>query len=283
MSVTYVEVRAQGPISHNEIGSDGGNVTLFRRMGRIIVGPNGPEIHRIPVLSASSIRGNVRRLLCREMFEACGINRTNLGSPRWDRLYAALANGGTIEGAETVVRPDAIRERRAAIPVLSLLGAALYSSNMSGRLKCGHAWMRCKELGNGPLSYSDQLQEVSTVRLPDREHQDPEVSGVGPMPTTVEVVLTGAVFDSVCSVDGELEASAFAHGLDLVSHVGGKSGQGQGLVAVSHSGDGSAYVSWLKANREALTVALMRLAEELTPSGGKKAKKASKADASDGA
>lgn len=270
------EVRCHAPVSHNEIGSNAGNVTTFRRMDRII---SGRKVG-IPALSAGSLRGNVRRLLCREMFEACGISRETMGSPAWDRLYAALANGGTIEGAETVVKPDAIRARRAAIPVLSLLGAALYSSNMSGRLKAGHAWLRCQELGSG-LPESDQVQEVSTVRLPDREEHDPAVSGVGPMPTTVEMVLPGAVFDFVSSVDGELEASAWAHGLDLVAYVGGKSGAGAGSVTIHHDGDGTLYVEWLKANTESLRASLLQLAEELTPSKAK-GKKGKKGDEEEG-
>lgn len=261
-------IHLDGPVSHNEIGADMGNVTLFRRMARVV----DDRVVRVPCVSAGAMRGVVRRLLWREVFDACDLSRETVGSPAWDRLYAALANGGTIESAETRVSPDAIRARREALPVLSLLGSALYSSHMAGRLKLSHAWLACSELGTGSLSMHDLLTEISTVRHHDAEEQDPDVSGVGPMPTTVEVVVAGADFRARASVAGDLEASALAHGLDLVEHVGGKSGQGNGAVRVEHTGDGSLYVAWLAEHRDALQSALIQLADEL--SEGKRAKPA---------
>lgn len=258
----HIVIRLDAPISHNEIGADMGNVTLFRRMARVVDG----RVLRLPVISAGALRGVVRRLLWRETFEACGLSRETVGSPAWDRLYAALANGGTIEAAETRVVPDVIRARRAAMPVLSLLGSALYTSHMAGRLQLSHAWLLCAELGGAPgaLPADDLLTETSTVRHADLEEQDPDVSKVGPMPTTVEVVIAGAAFEARAHVSGGLESSAFAHGLELIRTIGGKSGQGNGAVRVEHDGDGGAYVSWLAANVDAVRAALLQLADELT-------------------
>lgn len=264
-SVIYTDA----PISHNEIGSDMGNVTTFRRMARVVDG----RVIRVPVVSAGALRGVVRRALWRETFDACGLSRESVRAD-WDRLYAALANGGTIEAAETRVVPDVIRARRAALPVLSLLGSALYTSHMAGRLRLTHAWLDCAELGTGGLSMHDLTTEFSTVRHHDAEEQDPDVSGVGPMPTTVEVVVTGATLRSIASVGGDLEASAWAHGLDLVEVVGGKSGQGNGRVRIEHDGDGAAYALWLAEHVDEVRAALLHLAGELGK--GKKAKPAKK-------
>jgi len=266
-------IHALAPIAHNQMGADTGNVTTFRRMQRVV----GGRLIRVPVISAGALRGVVRRALWRETFAACGLSRSVVGGP-WDRLYAALANGGTIEAAETRVVPDAIRARRAALPVLSLLGSALYSSHMAGRLKLTHAWLDCSELGSGGLSMHDLVTEITTVRHHDAEEQDPDVSGVGPMPTTAEVVVQGASLQAASSVTGDLEASAWAHGLDLVEYVGGKSGQGNGLVRIDHTSNGAAYVAWLAEHRDEVRAALLKLAQDL---GGKREKKGKKPKAAE--
>lgn len=255
-----------GPLSHGDLGADTGNVGRFRRIP--IATAAGPL--PIPALSAGALRGVVRRALWREVFDLVGLSRETCDG--WDRLYAALANGGTIETAESRVSPDAIRARRRALPVLSLLGAALYSSHMAGRAKVSTSWLQCRELGVDAPPMRDLLADETRVRHVDREEQDPDASGVGPMPTTTETVITGARLCGHTSVSHPLEASAWAHGLDLITHLGGKSGQGYGEVEVGHDGDGSLYVAWLSEHREEVRASLVQLASELT--GGKKPKKA---------
>jgi len=225
----------------------------------------------------------VRRALWREIFDLVDLNRESMPDQKWDRLYAALANGGHIEKAETTVRPDAIRARRTAMPVLSLLGAALYGSHMAGRARVSNAWLDCAEATaasvpncSSTVPMRELLADESRVRHVDREEQDPEVSGVTPMPTTVETVIAGAVFVGHAHIAPLLEASAWAHGLDLIRHMGGKSGQGFGEVLIEHDGDGAAYIAWLDEHQTALRAALVQLSEELGTSSSKKATKARK-------
>lgn len=262
-----------GPMSHGAMGQDTGNMMLFRRIPRIHDG----EVVHVPALSAGALRGVVRRLLWREAFDACDLSRETfhcsqcLGS--WDRLYAALANGGTIEAAETRVDPDAIRTRRAQLPVLSLLGSALYSSHMAGRARVSNSWLVCREAGHDEAKSAwDYVAEETRVRHVDAEEQDPDTSGVGPMPTTVETLIAGSELAGHAHVTGDLERSAWAHGLDLVTHLGGKSGQGFGEVGIEHTGDGALYVGWLADNAEPMKDALLRLAADLG-SGSARAKK----------
>jgi len=265
-----IKIALDGPISHNEIGKDMGNVTLFRRMARVVDG----RVLRVPILSAGALRGVLRRLLWRETFDICGLSRESMGT-EWDRLYAALANGGTIEGAETRVSPDVIRARRKSLPVLSLLGSALYTSHMAGRLMLSHAWLDCAELGTGPLPMEELLTEISTVRHADGEEQNPDVSRVGPMPSTVEVVVAGAAFRATATVNGDIEAGALVHGLGLIRHLGGKSGQGNGAVTLSQRGgdDGdTTYAAWLTANVDQVRADLCELAGQLAPRGKGKGK-----------
>jgi len=276
MQIVRHRMEFRAPVAHNEMGADTGNITQFRRLRMFV----GDRVVSVPAISAGALRGVVRRALWREAFDLCGLSRESLPG-QWDRLYAALANGGTIEAAETRVVPDMIRARRAAMPLLSLLGAALYEGFVAGRLQTEHSWLACSELETGPVSMHDLMQEVTTVRHVDREEQDPTVSGVTPMPSTVETVIAGSTFIGRSAIAGELEASAWAHGLDLVESVGGKRGQGCGAVAISHDGDSKLYREWLAANRDALRASLVQLAEELsgTKKKAKKEKKKGKAEA----
>jgi len=259
-------IRLRAPLSHGDPGLATGNVLRFRR----IPATNRERRYMIPAISAGALRGVVRRLLWREVFDLCDLSRESVGSPAWDRLYAALANGGHLEKAEATVDPNAIRELRASLPVLSLLGSALYDRFVAGRLSLSHSWLRCREavecrlVDSAEMPIRDLVADFSTARHVDREEQSPEVSGVTPMPATVEVVVAGAEFQGRGYCAATLEASAWAHGLDLVRHLGGKSGQGCGEVEVEHDGDGARYVEWLGENVEPLRERLLRLAEEIT-------------------
>lgn len=256
------------PMSHGDPGPDLGNVTRFRRLPLV---HDGRVVH-VPALSAGALRGTVRRLLWREVFDRCGLGRDQLPVKQWDRLYAALANGGHIESAESRVSPDEIRARRARFPVLSLLGAALYGSHMAGRAKVSNAWLDCWETGKSDKPAADYLADEHRVRHVDREEQEPEVSGVTPMPTTIETVIAGATFSGHAQIGGPLEASAWCHGLDLVTHLGGKSGQGFGAVQIEHDGSAARYLAWLDEHVDELREGLIALAADL----GETTKKAKK-------
>lgn len=270
------------PCHHGDFG-DTGNVRTFRREPIIL--PNG-EIVRVPVVSGNAIRGKIRRIVMREMLQVCGIDRTTMPARQWDRLYGALVNGGTLDGSESRVDPDAVRELRRALPSLSILGAALYSHMMPGRSRVGFARLACRETAEsghapdmGALPPADDLvTDWSQARLPDATEQDVAASGVGPMPTTVEVVITGSRFIGRidCGSD-RLEASVMARGLSLMEAIGGKSGGGLGEVTVEHDGDGALWLTWLTENKESLRETLVTLAERVGGEGGKKAKKAKEA------
>jgi hypothetical protein len=256
------------PMSHGDPGPDLGNVTRFRRIPLVFQ----DEVCHVPAVSAGALRGVVRRLLWREVFDRCGLGRDQLPAKQWDRLYAALANGGHIEKAESRVSPEAIRARREQLPVLSLLGAALYGSHMAGRARVSNSWLDCWETQRSDKPAADYIADEHRVRHVDREEQEPEVSGVTPMPTTIETVIAGATFSGRAQIGAPLEASAWAHGLDLVTHLGGKSGQGFGAVKIEHDGSGAAYMAWLDEHTDDLRKARLNLAEEL----GETTKKAKK-------
>lgn len=264
------------PCHHGDFGATG-NVRAFRREPIIL--PDG-QIVRVPCVSGNAIRGQIRRLVMREMLAVCGIDRITMPARQWDRLYGALVNGGTLDGSEARVDPDAVRALRGALPSLSVLGAALYSHMMPGRARVGLARLACDETAQsghaadmGTLPPADDLvTDWSQARLPDPTEQDVEASGVGPMPTTVEVVITGArlVGRIDCGSDA-IEASVMARGLSLMEAIGGKSGGGLGQVVVEHDGDGALWLTWLTQYREQVRETLIALAERI--GGSTKAKK----------
>jgi hypothetical protein len=202
----------------------------------------------------------------RDLFAQARVCRATLPSPGWDRLYAALANGGHLEGSENRVDPDARRELRASLPPLSVFGAALYSYMLPGHVDVGILWPRCQETVEAgvvqPGDAAEQLhpaedlvEEVSHVRHADRDYQDPDVTGVGPMPATWEVLSTGTVLESrVVFADHATaeERGAFLRGLELLATIGGKASVGFGRVAVTHDGDAGdleAYRDWYASPR----------------------------------
>lgn len=266
MSTVRHTIICLGPMSHGDMGADTGNVMRFRRIAHL--SPSGVPVY-VPAVSAGALRGVVRRILWRDTFDRVGLSRETLPG-QWDRLYAALANGGTIEAAEKRVSPDEIRARRAAMPVLSLLGAALYSSHMSGRARVSNSVLDCREAADaglsvdGAASMRDLLSDETRVRHVDREEQDTEASGVGPMPTTIETVISGSRFVGHTHCAQSLEASAWAYGLDRVTHLGGKSSAGFGEVRMEHDGESAEYATWLDDNAEALRASLLALAESLS-------------------
>ena len=264
---------ARAPIAHGSFSDvDTGNATMLRREP-IVSLPGHP---RVPCLSGNSLRGQLRRHVMRDIFERCGLSRDSftLDARQWDRLYAALANGGHLDGSEARVRIDARRQLRASLPPLSCFGAALYSYMLEGRFEQGFAWPVCDETiacgwfdGPSPGRAEDLLTDTSIARHVDRDYHAPETSGVTPMPTSIEAFAPGARLVSRITFRRgatEVERSVVAYGLSMIRGVGAKSGAGFGVVDLDVAGgDAAPYRAWLDENKDAATHALRELAERL--------------------
>lgn len=277
MNVTF---RLDSPLHHGAFSdADTGNLSVFRRIPIRIE----DTVHDIPAVSGNAIRGCIRRELMRHLFDETGTTAATIGPSAYQRLYAALVNGGHLEGSEAAVKPEERAAIRAALPALSVLGAALYSYMLAGRCEIGVAWLVCAEtraaglVGARPYvipSAEDQVREYSHVRHIDRDAHDPDASAVTPMPTTMETVITGAELECRITFNRatELEASALAFGLSRVRFLGGKRSAGLGVVTVDAPDlpSPNIYTSWLAENRGAVKQALSDLAISMV---GKKAKK----------
>lgn len=239
-----LRLTALAPIHHGEVSADSGITVSCRKM-------RTADGALAPVVSGNALRGVMRRLVFRELFGRLSLDRTSfLDARAWDRLYAALANGGHLEASETTVDPAAIRDLRRMLPPLSLFGAALYSWMLPSSVSVGIAWLACRETERLGLAVGSSLEarqraavdclgEVGYARHIDREEQDPKASGVTPMPREMEVVLTGSELVSTAeflATATELERACLVHGAYLLSAaglgLGGKVASGHGRIRV---------------------------------------------------
>lgn len=265
-----IRFELKSPLVHGAFGPDTGNCTLFRRMTAIVDGRR----MRIPAVSGNSLRGLLRREAMRHLFDGAGLNMGNC--PNWDRLYAALANGGTLQGAgESTVRPEETRKLREALPPLSVFGAALYNRLLPGRLAVDILWPECDETIAMVESHlaEDLIEEVSQVRHVDRDEQDSGVSGVTPMPYTFETLVTGAVLIGGLSFGPSataIEKGCVFYALGRIQTLGGKTSSGFGRVGLIEptydelDSWTAPYMEWCEGNLWGRD-ALLQLAESMAP------------------
>lgn len=258
-----ITLKAMSPIAHGAYtdGVDTGNIMLFRKMPML---NSEGKIIQVPVLSGNSTRGNIRRLLAREYIDRLKIAEL-LGPGSFDKFYIAIANGGHLEkNLDVSVNPERLREIRRTLPILSVLGAALYRYMLSGVVSFGFAALKCKELGTGEQRITDLLTDIGLVRHLDREAAN--IMDVKPMPYTTECVVAGAEFSlevSFAPQATELEKACIAHGFKLLKTVGGKSAAGFGKVEVVEDMDDTLYLDWMESLDEKHLEEVKRFVEEL--------------------
>jgi hypothetical protein len=250
-----VRIITKAPVCHGGFGPGVGNAVAVRK--EPIVGLVG--MPSVPCISGNSIRGQVRRYVMRDLFRRAGLGVGSLEGKSWDLLYAGLANGGHLTGAEKSPSPNDVRDLRSQLPPLSVFGSALYRFLLPGRVRFGFAWPICKETVEVGLVEphddfevpfaGDLVTEVGFARHIDREQQSPKKTGVSPMPVMVEAIAVGVVLCQVVRFlpeVTEIERSCVAWGLSQISNVGGKSASGLGAVDLEHNGDLDPYTEWLE-------------------------------------
>lgn len=241
-----IVLKAMSPISHGEYkeGVDIGNMMMFRKMPMI---NKSGEVFEVPVLSGNSLRGNIRRLLARELIEKYELQQL-MKTHVFNKFYTAIANGGNLsKELDVAVDTEGLREIRKMFPMLSVFGSALYKYMLAGMFNMGFAALRCKELETGEKRVSDLITDIGLTRHADREWSSLEDSK--PMPYLTECIIAGAEFDAPISFAPQatsLEISCVYHGFKQLKFVGGKNASGFGEVEVLTELNDSEYVEWLE-------------------------------------
>lgn len=146
------------PLSH--IGETASTGTYFN----MIKTPNG----RLPVITGNSIRGQIRDAGAAELLQRLGVQVDK-------ETFHVLFSGGNVAAAmrDDIVRALAVREH---FPLVSLLGGALGTMIMSGKLLCGFAYPICAETAEmtgakAPLrSWHDMIDEIEFTRTDDAKN-----------------------------------------------------------------------------------------------------------------
>jgi hypothetical protein len=257
-----ITCRTTAPLHHGAFGQDGGNISLFRRLPIAVDG----GVVNLPAISGNALRARLRRLVMRDLFQRVGLSRRSedLTPVQWDKLYAAVANGGTLKGKEVEVSPADRLALRAAVPPLSAFGMACYAWMLQSTISSGWVLPVCRESvsaglvalpdGVDPstlLAAEELIVEVSQTRHVDADDQDPSVTDVGPMPVMVEAIMPGVTLESEwleTQATAPAEWGAIAYGLSLLTGLGGKAASGFGRLEISHTipeAATTAYLAWL--------------------------------------
>lgn len=122
---------------------------------------------RLPVITGNSIRGQIRDAGASEL-----LNR--LGEKVDKEVFHVLYSGGNVSATmkDDVGRAAAVRGR---FPLISVLGGALGTMIMAGKLICGFAYPVCKETADmlGTLSdtsWHDMIDEIEFTRMDDAKN-----------------------------------------------------------------------------------------------------------------
>jgi hypothetical protein len=250
---------AKAPISH---GSDANyGMEQHLRTLEVTVRENGRVNHEeVPVISGNSLRGQLRDLLARDFLNALDVEVH-------DTLSNALYSGGTLErgsGAGKLKR-RMIKDLRENIPMLSLLGTALDSQMIEGKLNMGMLVPIAAETQNytgidADSSVFEFVDETFYTRQDDREGATEREDGEQPqqMRYVVQVLVPGTRFQHWMSLEHatEIERACLFRAFELFRqspHLGGMKGKGHGKVTFEYEdglGSSDPYTDWLEENKE---------------------------------
>lgn len=152
-----IRYRMTAPVSHiGETASTGAYFNMIRY---------GSD--RLPVITGNSIRGQIRDAGATEL-----LNR--IGCMVDKETFHVLFSGGNVSGAmkDDVGRAKAVRE---AFPLISVLGGALGTMIMAGKLICGFAYPVCKEARDligweSDRSWRELIDEIEFTRTDDAKN-----------------------------------------------------------------------------------------------------------------
>lgn len=122
---------------------------------------------RLPVITGNSIRGQIRDAGAGELLE-------RIGETVDKEVFHVLFSGGNVSASmkDDVGRAAAVRER---FPLISVLGGALGTMIMAGKLLCGFAYPVCREAEDvlgvpSAVSWHSLIDEIEFTRTDDAKN-----------------------------------------------------------------------------------------------------------------
>jgi hypothetical protein len=232
-------VIAKSPIHHGGDEKTGASPTLRRT--RFFSHSENAFVD-IPFISGNAVRGNLRRLLVRDMLQRLEIE---LKSPQ---LVHLLFSGGILTSTDETTGTLDLEFRnalQATLPPLALFGGSIGNVMITSPLKVAHLLPICKELtyllpprfANLPQTqypvrtFTDFIFQTRKDEIRDRAEDDPTVQ----MYVDIEGFITGTAFyhEFWLVNPTPIVEHAFYHALALWQQfpfVGGKSATGYGEI-----------------------------------------------------
>lgn len=268
-----LSVHMLAPLAHGD-DTKAGNATLFRRQQVLMA---DGSVRDMPIYAGNALRGQVRDALADHLFTTLGLKAPgkapSISLPCFYLFYSggALEETGKDNKAEKElgrfggVRTDGIRNFRNAFPGLSLLGCAIGSRIIPGRVRFADLRPRCREWGTGDIPEAELYDWQFLTRREDLEDHDKNNS----MIAQTEVLKAGTWLDGgidLSSHANELEASALATGLELIAangYIGAESRRGFGKCEIKIGANGvetsEKYRNYLEENKDRLLAYMKEL------------------------
>ena len=232
----------------------------------------GVAHEEIPVISGNSLRGQFRDLLARDFLERLDVEIH-------DTLSNALYSGGTLQkgtGGGKIKR-RMIQNTRENIPMLSLLGTALGTQMIEGKLNMGMLVPIAAETEAYTGVESDEsvfkyVDETYQTRMDDREGGKMDGEDTQQMRYVFHVLKPGTELRHWMSLEhcNEIEEAVLYRAFELFEqspHIGGKRGAGYGKVRFEYEdgglGSSDPYLDWLEDNLEDIREFVLELDENL--------------------
>lgn len=182
---------------------------------------------RLPVITGNSIRGQIRDAGAAELL-------ARLGTKVDKETFHVLFSGGNVSTTmkDDVGRAHAVRE---AFPLISVLGGALGTMIMSGKMICGFAYPICREaIGitgiDSSVSWRDMIDEIEFTRTDDAKNDKLAAVHI----TDTDAVSTGAASQQMrYAVQYMAAGTEFAQRIILLPGTGNAEA-GALLAAIEH-------------------------------------------------
>ncbi|ENY8698282.1 TPA: RAMP superfamily CRISPR-associated protein [Clostridioides difficile] len=223
----------------------------------------------IPVYSANSFRGILRRLIMKDYLE--NVDSLKITA----KLYHSLFSGGSLVSGKEYCDMEEMKNARDMCPPVSVLGTIIGNTMYEGKLKIGIFKPICKELVDytgieSNMSFYEMLEEVYHVRTDSLKSSKTGNSNIEIIGENNEKIQMKYEMQSLCAGSelishiylenmNEIEKSCVTAMLELFERkpfIGGKTNIGYGEVKIEydkeHMVSSKLYYDYLKENKESI-------------------------------